>query len=50
MRKSLVADWFVGIFLLAMVYVLVRPRSKAAELVTNFSNAVVAMVKAATDL
>lgn len=50
MRKGIVADWIVGVFLLATVYVLVRPRSKAAELVTNFANAVVAMVRAATDL
>ncbi len=50
MRRGIVADWFVGILLVAIVYVLVRPRSKAAELVTNFSNAVIAMVRAATDL
>lgn len=48
--KRLVADWITGIFLVTAVYVLVRPRSKAAELVQMFSNALVAMVRTATDL
>lgn len=48
--RGLVADWVTGMFLVAIVYVLVRPRSKAAEFVQMFSNAVIAMVRTATDL
>lgn len=48
--RELAANWIVGAFLLAIVYVLVRPRSKAAELVQSFSDAVIAMVRTATDL
>jgi hypothetical protein len=43
-------DWFALLFVVAMVYVLVRPRSKAAELVDGFGKFVVAMVSKATDL
>lgn len=48
--KDIAADWIVGVFLIAVIYVLVRPRSKAAELVQMFSDAVIAMVRTATDL
>jgi hypothetical protein len=43
-------DWLAVLFVVAMVYVLVRPRSKAAELVEGFGKFVVALVSKATDL
>lgn len=49
MRATL-ADFLAGIFVLAVVYVLVRPSSKGADLVTGFGSAVTAIVSAATDL
>lgn len=49
MRASL-ADFLAAIFFLAVVYVLVRPSSKGADLVTGFGGAVTAIVAAATDL
>ncbi len=44
------ADWIALVFLVALVYVLVRPRSRASELVEAFGNMVVSMVRRATDL
>lgn len=43
-------DILAGIFLLALLYVLVRPQSKAAELVEAFTSLFTAIVKRATDL
>ena len=48
--KAFIADWFAALFFLAVVYVLVRPRSKAAETVKFFGDAMVSIVRAATDL
>jgi hypothetical protein len=47
---GLVADIFAGVFTVAVLYVLARPKSKAAEMIRLASNAVVAIVKTATDL
>lgn len=44
------ADWFAVLFIVAIIYVLVRPRSKAAELVDGFGRFVIALVSKATDL
>lgn len=42
---------FIGLlFVLAIVYVLVRPRSGAAQLVQAFGRAGVAIVRRATDI
>lgn len=45
-----IGDWFALVFIVAVVYVLVRPQSKAAELVGAITDMVTAMVKSATDL
>lgn len=42
--------WLGLLFVVAVVYVLVRPRSKAAELVTAFGGMLIAIVRRATDL
>lgn len=44
------ADFIAGVFLVALLFVLVRPGSKGADLVTGFGNAMQAIVAAATDL
>lgn len=43
-------DFLAGVFFLAIIYVLVRPSSKGAQLVTGLGNAMTAIVTAATDL
>lgn len=43
-------DWFMLLFVVAAVYVLVRPRSKAAEFVTSIGGMMTAMVRRATDI
>lgn len=43
-------DWFAVLFLLAIVYVLVRPASQAAKLVDALGAAAVAVVRRATDI
>src|SRR4029077_10974665 len=43
-------DWLSLVFVAAIVYVLVRPRSKAAELVDGVGNMLVSLVRQATDL
>jgi hypothetical protein len=48
--KALVADLVTAIFILAVIYVLARPQSKAADAVDAFFGAVASMVAAATDL
>ncbi len=45
-----VADVVTAVFLLAVVYVLVRPQSAAADMIRVFSDAVATLVKTATDL
>lgn len=44
------ADWITGVILLAMVYLLVKPDSVAAEFIASFTGAMAALVKAATDM
>lgn len=44
------ADVIALIFVALIVYILVRPRSKAAELVQMFTDAVIAVIRSATDL
>jgi hypothetical protein len=44
------ADIVTGLFIVAVVYVLVRPQSKAADMIRLFSDAVATLVKTATDL
>lgn len=50
MNAGIVADVLAGIFTVAIIYVLVRPRSAAADMVNLFGNAVAALARAATDL
>ncbi len=52
MRKSTrrIGEWFTVLFFVAIIYVLVRPRSKGAETVELFSKAAVALVRTATDI
>lgn len=40
------ADWIVGLLLLAMIYLLVKPDSVAADFITAFSGALTALVGA----
>lgn len=43
-------DWLGLLFLLVIVYLLVRPRSLAVQTVDAFGDMLVAMVRRATDL
>lgn len=43
-------DWIGLLFLVAIVYVLVRPQSKAGDMVEAFGRMLVALVRSATDL
>jgi hypothetical protein len=43
-------DWLAVFFVLAIVYVLVRPRSKAAQLVQAIGTLGTALVRRATDI
>lgn len=45
-----VGQWFGLLFVLAIVYVLVRPRSGAAQLVSAFGTFGTAVVRRATDI
>lgn len=45
-----VFDWFALLFVVLMVYILVRPRSKAADLVQAFFDMTISLVRSATDL
>lgn len=45
-----IGDWFALLFVAAIVYVLVRPQSMAAQTVGAIGDMVTAMVRAATDL
>jgi len=44
------ADWAGVVFVVAVVYVLVRPNSRAAELVEGFTGMLTAMIRRAADL
>lgn len=44
------ADVFALIFIVLIVYILVRPRSKAADLVQAFTDAIIAVLRAATSM
>ncbi len=46
----MLGDWFGLLFIVVVVYVLVRPRSKAAQLVDAVGSMVTAMVRRATDV
>jgi len=48
--RAYLADLLAAVFLLAILYVLVRPQSKGADLVNGFGAAMTAIVTAATDL
>jgi hypothetical protein len=48
--RRAVGDWAAALFLVALVYVLVRPQSAAADMVTQFSKAMAALVRTVTDL
>lgn len=50
MIKMAITDWIGLLFIVAIVYVLVRPSSKAANFVSAVGNMVIAMVRRATDL
>jgi hypothetical protein len=50
MGAGMVADFATGVFLLAILYVLVRPGSKGAEMINGFGAAMKGIVTAATDL
>jgi hypothetical protein len=50
MKRRNLWDIAAGVFGLAVVYLLVRPHSKAADLVTGFGNAMTAIVTHAADL
>jgi hypothetical protein len=43
-------DWLGLLFVVLIVFVLVRPRSKAAELVDGIGDMLTALVRRATDL
>lgn len=45
-----VGDWIGALFLITIIYVLVRPRSAAADAVDQFSKAMTSIVKAVTDM
>ncbi len=49
-RKLRLGDWFALMFFVVILYVLVRPSSKANELIKAFTDATTALVKTATDL
>lgn len=44
------ADVIALIFVVLIVYILVRPRSKAAEILEMFTNAILAVLRSATGL
>ena len=44
------SDLIAGLFVVTIIYVLVRPRSKAGELVGAFGSALTAIVRNAADL
>lgn len=48
--KGTAGDWVAALFLLTIVYVLVRPQSAAASAVDLFSKAMASIVRATTDM
>lgn len=46
--KGMAGDWIAGIFLLAIIYMLVRPQSVAADAVHLFGEAVTSLVATVT--
>lgn len=48
--KGTVGDWVAALFLVTVVYVLVRPRSAAADAVELFSKGMAAIVRNVTDM
>lgn len=48
--KGGLGDWIAALFLLVIVYVLVRPSSAAASAVDLFSKAMASIVRAVTDM
>lgn len=48
--KGIAGDWLAGLFLLVIIYVLVRPRSAAASAVDLFSKGMAAIVRNVTDM
>jgi hypothetical protein len=50
MSRYTAMDFVAGVFVIAMVYVLARPQSKAVDLVKGFGSAMTAIVSHATDL
>lgn len=48
--KGSIGDWIAGLFLLVIIYVLVRPNSAAADAVDLFSKAMASIVRAVTDM
>jgi hypothetical protein len=49
-KKLRLSEWISLLFFVVILYVLVRPSSKANELIKAFTEATVAIVKTATDL
>ena len=48
--KGSVGDWIAALFLVVIIYVLVRPNSAAADAVDLFAKAMTSIVKAVTDM
>lgn len=48
--RASVGDWIAALFLLVIIYVLVRPQSAAAAAVDQFAKAMASVVKAVTDM
>lgn len=48
--KGVIGDWFAALFIIALLYMLVRPQSVASDAVRLFGDAMVSLVRAATDL
>lgn len=48
--SRVVADLLSGLFVVAIIYVLVRPQSKGVQFVQAFGQALTAIVKNAADL
>jgi hypothetical protein len=48
--QGMLGDLLAAVFLLALIYVLVRPRSASVQAVDAIGKAVVAIVRTATDI
>jgi preprotein translocase subunit YajC len=49
MPRLRIGEWFTIVFIVAIFYVLVRPQSKAAELLTAVGQLLKALVSTVTD-